>query len=269
MTAVADEVARLADRLWVAGRQRTTIEPIGDEIAASGDDLVATAYEIQQHNVDRRVRDEGARVCGRKIGLTSVAVQRQLGVDQPDFGALWADRCHGDGETIPWDVLSLARVEAEVALVLGDDLDLGTHAVTDVVSAVSYAVPALEIVGTRIADWKISLGDSIADNASGDRFVVGLRPVALADLDLAAIEMSMTVDGSIVSSGRGADCMGNPLFAARWLADTMSARGTPLRAGDVVLTGALGPMHTLTPGASVHADLGALGSVSCEIGAAS
>ncbi|MEO1064311.1 MAG: fumarylacetoacetate hydrolase family protein [Actinomycetota bacterium] len=261
-----NDVERLADRLWVAAQQRTTIEPMGDELARIGDDLVETAYAVQQHNVDRRIREEGARVCGRKIGLTSVAVQQQLGVDQPDFGALYADRCHGSGETIPFDVLQLGRVEAEVALVLGDDLDLGTHTVTDVISAVDYAVPALEIVGTRIADWRITLGDSIADNASGDRFVVGLQPVPLAGIDLAAIEMSMQVNGEVVSAGTGADCMGNPLFAARWLADTLSLRGTPLRAGDVVLTGALGPMHTLSAGDSVTADLGALGTVSIGIG---
>lgn len=267
--AVVNDIERLADRLWVAEQERTAIAPIGAELAAIGDDLIATAYAVQQHNVARRVAEHGARVCGRKIGLTSVAVQQQLGVDQPDFGALYADRCSGSGETIPFGALMQARAEAEVALVLADDLDLGTHTVSDVISAVAYAVPSLEIVGSRIADWKIGLGDTIADNASGDRFVLGVRPVSLADIDLAAIEMSMTIDGEVVSAGRGSNCMGNPLFAARWLADALSAAGTPLRAGDVVLTGALGPMYTLSPGDSVSADLGELGSVSVQIGSES
>ncbi len=261
-------VDRIADLLWDAERSRTPIPPVGDELraAASEHDLTTLAYAIQQKNVARRVAEHGARVCGRKIGLTSEAVQRQLGVDSPDFGALYSDRAYGSGETVPFGLLHQPRIEAEVALVLGADLDRRRHTVADVISATAYALPALEIVGSRIAGWKITFADTVADNASGDRFVLGTVPVPLASIDLARIEMSMTVDGDEASTGAGVACLGNPLFAARWLADTMVDVGTPLRAGDVVLTGALGPMVDLRPGMSVVADLGALGRVGVNIG---
>ncbi len=262
-------VAAVADALSTAAATGEPIAPVADRITqlADGDEHRAaeTAYAVQQINVDRRVAD-GARVCGRKIGLTSPVVQAQLGVDRPDYGALFADRAHGDGETVDPGLLIQPRIEAEVALVLGGDLDLGTHTVADVISATDYALPALEIVGSRIADWKIGFLDTVADNASGDRFVLGTVPVPLTGVDLAAVTMRLTVDGEERSTGTGAACLGNPLFAARWLADTMSALGTPLRAGDVVLTGALGPMVDVSAGTTVTARLDGLGSVTVAFG---
>ena len=231
------------------------------------DDLVA-AYAVQQINCDLEVA-AGRRIVGRKIGLTSPAVQAQLGVDQPDFGTLFADTAYADGTPIPIERLLQPRVEAEVALVLSRALDHGQHTMIDVINAVDCALPALEIVDSRIAGWDIRITDTIADNGSSALFVVGSRPVGLGELDLRALEMTMQVNGEVRSHGNGAACLGNPLNAAMWLADTLAALGTPLQAGDIVLTGALGPMVDVHAGDAVHADLGPLGTVSTRFSAVS
>lgn len=247
-----------ATRLHEAATTGRPCDPVRDVIAA---DDVRAAYAVQRRNVERLVTDRGYRVCGRKIGLTSPVVQRQLGVEQPDFGALFAELGHGDGEEVQTSDLLQPRVEAEVALVLEHDLDLGSHTVADVIRATAFALPALEIVDSRIRGWDITFVDTVADNASAGRFVLGTVPVLLAGLDLAQVTMEMAIDGETCSSGTGAACLGNPLFAARWLADVLSAMGTPLRAGDIVLTGALGPMKDVAAGQSVDAHITGLGRV--------
>jgi 2-keto-4-pentenoate hydratase len=166
----------------------------------------------------------------------------------------------GDNEEVPFAGLLQPRVEAEVGLVLGDDLDVGSHTVADVISATAYALAVLEIVDGRVAGWDISFADTVADNASGSRFVLGTVPVSL-DRDLAAVTMALSLNGEVRSTGSGAACLGNPLFAARWLADTMSRLGTPLRAGDVVLTGALGKMVDVVAGDVVDATIDGIGRV--------
>lgn len=251
-------IEEAAERLFDAAASGKPCEPVRDLIPA-GD--VQTAYAVQQRNIERLVSERGLRVCGRKIGLTSPAVQRQLGVDQPDFGALFAELGHGDGEEVPTDDLLQPRVEAEVALVLERDLDLGRHTVADVIRATAFALPALEIVDSRIRGWDITFVDTVADNASGGRFVLGTVPVPLSGLDLADVGMTMALDGETRSEGVGSACLGNPLFAARWLADVLSGMGTPLRAGDVVLTGALGPMADVAAGQQWEAQITGLGRV--------
>jgi 2-keto-4-pentenoate hydratase len=239
--------------------------PIGSPTGTAADTAVETAADRLWTAAANRARarcEHGWRQCGHKIGLTSPAVQRQLGVDRPDFGVLFAELAHGTGEEVPVDDLLQPKAEAEVALVLGRDLDLGTHTIADVIGAVDYVLPAIEIVDSRIAGWDITFVDTVADNASSGRFVLGTVPVPLAGLDLAAVEMQMTTNGETSSSGTGAACLGNPLLAARWLADTMSRAGTPLRAGGVVLTGALGPMASVGPGDRVVAHLSGVGTVS-------
>lgn len=231
--------------------------PIRDKFEA-GD--VDSAYEIQKINVDLGVR-AGRRIAGYKIGLTAPAVQRQLGVDQPDFGTLFADRIYASGVEIPTTSLISPRIEAEVALVLDKPLDLERHSVLDVIGATAYAVPALEIVDSRIAGWDIGIIDSIADNASAGAIVLGSRPLSLAEFDISALAMKLTKNGEVVSAGQAADCLGNPLNAVIWLANTLSALGRPLGAGHVVMTGALGPMVPVTAGDSYVGDFGVLGSV--------
>ncbi|MDM0033772.1 fumarylacetoacetate hydrolase family protein [Variovorax sp. J22P271] len=260
-------LAALADELWQAEQRGEPIAPLRERIAqlAAGTDLLQAAYSIQQLNIQRRI-DAGARRVGRKIGLTSVAVQRQLGVDAPDFGALLADMAVGDGEEIAPSRLMQPKAEAEIALVLERDLPHEKHTVADLIGATAYALPAIEVVGSRIANWDIRLVDTVADNASSGLFVLGTRPVRLSRLDLAGCGMSMERAGDPVSVGVGAACLGNPLNAAVWLADTLARLGTPLRAGDVLMTGALGPMVPVRPGDVFTARIEGLGAVSAVFG---
>lgn len=247
----------LARRLRTAESTRLPVAPVREEIAL---DDMALAYAIQQANVDAR-RAQGERIVGRKIGLTSLAVQQQLGVDQPDFGALFATMAYGDGEPMSLSRLIQPKVEAEIALVLERDLTHGKHTFADIISATAYALAAIEVVDSRIRNWDIRFVDTVADNASSALFVLGTRPVRLADLDLVAATMTLSRDGDVLSRGSGAACLGNPLNAAVWLADVMVKMGTPLRAGDVVLTGALGPMVAVTQRGTFTAQIDGLGSV--------
>ncbi len=204
-------------------------------------DLLENAYAIQSLNTEY-YRNQGKRIVGRKIGLTSLSVQKQLGVDQPDFGTLFDDMAVSDRELININRLIQPKIEAEIALVLKKDLLHRQHTIADIIDATAYALPALEIVDSRIENWKISLFDTIADNASSALFVLGTQPVELSKLDLPNLKMNLLENDQVVSQGVGADCLGNPLNAARWLADKLVALGSPLRAGDILMTGALGPM---------------------------
>ncbi|CAK7051271.1 MAG: 2-oxopent-4-enoate hydratase [Kerstersia gyiorum] len=264
-----DSLQALADRLWAAQQSGQPTTPVRDEIArlAGHDgDALALAYAVQALLTERQ-QQRGARRIGRKIGLTSRAVQQQLGVAAPDFGALFADMAFGDGEEIPWARTMQPKAEAEIALVLERDLPHERHTFADVISATAYALPAIEVVGSRIANWDIRLVDTVADNASSGLFVLGSRPVRLAALDLVRCGMVMECRGDQVSVGAGAACLGNPLNAAVWLADTMVRLGSPLRAGDVVLTGALGPMASVRPGDVISAAIEGLGSVAAVFAA--
>ncbi|ALK30088.1 MULTISPECIES: 2-keto-4-pentenoate hydratase [Burkholderia] len=241
------------------------IAPLREVLAV---DDVDGAYAIQSINTGYWLA-QGRRLVGRKIGLTSPAVRRQLGVDQPDFGALFADMQIDDGGCVSQASLLQGKVEAEVALVMNRDLDNPDAGFLDVLAATAYALPALEIVDSRIADWKISFADTVADNASSAYFVLGRVPHSLAGLDLRNCGMVLELNGEVASVGAGAACLGHPLQAAAWLAATLSRRGDPLREGDIVLTGALGPMATLLPGSRVHAVIGGLGSVGFTVSGAS
>jgi 2-keto-4-pentenoate hydratase len=203
-------------------------------------------------------------VVGRKIGLTSQAVQVQLGVDRPDFGVLFDDMACPQDRPIGSTRLLQPRIEAEIAFVLGIDLDREDDA-RAARPAVAEVAPALEIVDSRIAGWDITIVDTVADNASGGLFVLGEDRVPLDDLDLRAVEMSM-VDrtGAVVSSGSGAACLGDPLAALVWLARTAAEFADPLHAGEVVLSGALGPMVPVSPGDEFIASLSELGTVRAQ-----
>ncbi|MDX3904344.1 MAG: fumarylacetoacetate hydrolase family protein [Pigmentiphaga sp.] len=259
----AEAIAGLAQRLRGAHESRTAIDPIRDQLPA-GD--VDAAYAVQQANTDHWTQ-QGRRLVGRKIGLTSKAVQAQLGVDQPDYGMLFADMSVCDGEEVPLSTLIQPKVEAEIALVMERDLTQPLATMAELISSVAYALPAIEIVDSRIANWKISIVDTIADNASSGLFVLGNRPVKLGDFDARLCGMVMERNGDQVSIGAGAACLGNPLNAALWLARKMAERGNPLRAGDVVLTGALGPMVAVQGEEILEARIAGLGSVRAAFGA--
>lgn len=256
---VETSVESVALALREAELSQTAIAPIRPQLGGESAD-VDIAYAAQEVNTQRALA-EGRRLVGRKIGLTSVAVQKQLGVDSPDFGMLFADMAFGDGEAIPAGRLIQPKVEAEIALVINKDLTKEKHTYADIISATEYALPAIEVVDSRIENWKISLIDTVADNASSAGFVLGSQPVKLENLDLVNCKMIMTRGDEVVSQGVGKACLSNPLNAAVWLADEMVRRGRPLLAGDIVLTGALGPMVVAHPGDEFKVEIEGFGSV--------
>jgi len=259
---MSDAIPAAAARLREAQASHAPCRPVRELIGA--DDLAA-AYAVQETGTRERLA-AGGRLAGRKIGLTSAAVQKQLGVSQPDYGMLFADMEVPDGGCAPAARRRQPRAEAEIAFVLGRDLDTAHTTPADLLRAVEYAVCAIEIVDSRIADWDIRIADTVADNASAGLYVLGSRPRRLHDIDLVLCGMVARRNGEIVSTGAGAACMGNPLVAAAWLADTMSAAGRPLKAGDVILSGALGPMVPMSGGDVFEAQIQGLGSVRVAFG---
>lgn len=225
------------------------------------------AYAVQTINT-RFWEAQGRKIVGRKAGLTAKAVQVQLGVNQPDFGALFDDMAIADGGKLEHTRALQPKAEAEVALVLASDLTNPETTPEMVAMAVKTVHAAIEIVDSRIADWKITFADTVADNGSSAFYVIAKEGKPLDGLDLYTCGMVMEIDGNPVSLGAGAACLGHPLNAAAWLASTLAERGEPLRAGDVILTGALGPMVALERGNHVRAIVGGIGEVSFTYGKA-
>lgn len=262
MTQTMDLVGSAVRRLEEAAGTGLACPPVRDLLGSTD---IALAYAVQRELVARRIR-AGARVVGRKIGLTSPAVQRQMGVDRPDFGVLLDDMRCAEDALIPLDRLLQPRAEAEIAFVLNEDLDDGDLGPDQVRRAVAYAVAAIEVVDSRIAGWDIAITDTVADNASSGLFVLGARQVPLDEFEPADTTMSLTLDGQVVSEGTGRACLGDPLAALGWLARTAREFGDPLRAGQLVLSGALGPMVAVTPGARFRAEISSLGPVAASFG---
>ncbi len=257
MTA-AEKITEAADRIWRAWETGDPVDPVRD-LLDEGD--VAGAYKVQEINTKRWLGGEERILSGRKIGLTSKAVQKQLGVDQPDYGMLFADMEVMDGEDVAWSRLHQPKVEAEIAYVIAAPLT-GQHiTMVDLMASIGYVVPAIEIVGSRIKNWNIRITDTIADNASSGLYTLGQTPKRLGDFDQRMCGMVMTRNNEPVSVGAGAACMGSPLNAALWLARTMARVGQPLGPGDLVLSGALGPMVAVNPGDVFEARINGLGSV--------
>jgi len=225
------------------------------------------AYAVQTINT-RFWEAQGRRMVGRKAGLTAKAVQAQLGVDQPDFGVLFDDMAIADGGTLDPARTLQPKAEAEIAFVLGKDLTDPDTTPEMVASAVATVHAAIEIVDSRIADWKITFADTVADNGSSAFFVLAKEGKSLSGLDVYSAGMVMEINGSIASTGVAAAALGNPLSAAAWLARTLAARGEPLKAGDILLAGALGPMVTLNTGDHVRAIVGGIGIASFTYGSA-
>lgn len=256
----ARAIADSAQRLSLAAATGTPCAPVRDLL---GTDDVGLAYQVQQQLTAERLA-RGARIMGRKIGLTSAVVQRQLGVDEPDFGVLFDDMGRTDGEPIPTDALIQPKAEAEIAFGLCADLDSDAIDIEQVRDAIAWGSAAIEIVDSRIRDWDISITDTIADNASSGMFVLARQRWELKDFQPSRLTMTMVRDASIISQGDGRDCLGDPLGAVAWLANTARKLGAPLRAGEVVLSGALGPMVGVHPGDTVTAHLSILGTVAAN-----
>lgn len=250
----------MANALWSA-YDKGAIEPLRN---SASDLSVHAAYAVQDINTERKLA-AGSRLVGRKIGLTSKAVQTQLGVDQPDYGMLFSDSVYCSGDNLSLSNFLQPKVEAEIAFVLKHDLHSKDLTIIDVVNSIDYVVAALEIVDSRIANWDISLFDTIADNASYGAFVMGTQARRLADVDLENCTMQLFDNGRPVSEGMGKACLGNPLNATLWLAKMMVQAGRPLSAGDAVLSGALGPMQAVSGAGEFRAEISGLGTVSISL----
>ncbi len=261
MTPSSPNIQQAAEALAHARATRRSIPRISETFGITGLDA---AYAVAECNTRARL-ESGRRVAGLKVGLTSKAVQQQLGVDQPDFGILFDDMEYLNAAEVPMARLLQPKVEAEVAFVVLRDVQGSSPTYSEFLACLSHALPAIEIVDSAIADWKITLVDTVADNASSGLYVLGDQPMNIGALSLGAVGMQMTQNGQVVSIGTGAACLGHPLRAAYWLARTMAARGQGLRGGQVILSGALGPMVPVAAGDLVHASIGALGGVSCRM----
>ena len=252
----------MAEALASAERDRTPIPPLTD---AHPDLTVEDAYAIQSLNIERRVA-EGRLVRGRKVGLTSAPMQRLLGVDEPDFGVLLDDMFVEDGDEIPMEQLLQPRAEAEVAFVMGKDLSGPGVTTSNALAAIEGALPALEIVDSRVADWKIKLADTIADNASSGRVVIGGRLTPVTELDLRLVGVVVSRNGRLIDTGAGAAALGNPARCVAWLANKLATFGAGLQAGDVVIPGAVHRMVPVEPGDVFRAEFAHLGAVTVRFG---
>ncbi|MGQ5289267.1 2-keto-4-pentenoate hydratase [Pectobacterium actinidiae] len=222
---------------------------------------IEDAYKIQALNIARQMLS-GAKRVGAKIGLTSEVVQKQMGVNQPDFGVLLNTMEYAENVPVPVTALIQPKVEAEIAFVLSRSLSGTETELSEIADAIEFALPAVEIVDSRICNWDISITDTIADNASAAAFITGRSQVALSEIDLVNCVMTMKRNGEIVSEGKGENCLSNPLVAVQWLSKIMAEQGNPLQQGDVILSGALGPMAEVSPGDVIDIIISGLGSVS-------
>ena len=250
-------LARLADELADADRTCRPIAPLTDRHPDLG---VADAYAIQTANIDRRVA-AGARIRGRKVGLTSRAMQELLGVSEPDFGVLLDDMFVEDGDAVRLDTMVQPRVEAEMAFVMERDLAGPGVGTADALAAIGGVLPSIEIVDSRVRDWRIKLVDTVADNASSGRLVLGGRIRRVVDLDLRLTGMALSRGGTVIDTGAGAAALGNPVRCVAWLANKLGSFGLGLHAGDVVLPGAVHRMVGVAPGDVFRAEFAHLGAV--------
>lgn len=254
--------AAIAAQLRDCYTNGTPIDPIRNAHPGAS---IENAYAIQSANT-KFWEEQGRTVVGAKIGLTAKAVQKQLGVNQPDFGHLFADMSVADGDTVERSRLIQPKVEAEIAFVMARAPDIRRLTAAELISSVAFALPAIEIVDSRIANWNIGIVDTVADNASSGLFVLGTTPALIDEVDLRLCGMVLNKNGVPSSFGAGSACLGNPLHALSWLATRMAELGRPLEEGDVILSGALGPMVPVAPGDSVDAQINGLGSVRVSFG---
>ncbi len=252
------QITQLGDELYQALSERKTIEPL----TSRGFDItIEDAYHIQQRMIARRV-EKGERVIGKKIGVTSKAVMNMLGVHQPDFGYLLDGMVYNEGESIEMDDLIQPKAEGEIAFLLKKDLMGPGVTAADVIAATEGVMACFEIVDSRIQDWKIKIQDTVADNASCGVFVLGDQLVDIADLDLSLCGMVLEKNGEIVVTGAGAATMGHPVNAMVWLAITLGKLGIALKAGDIVLSGAMGAMVPVQKGDNLRMSIGGIGGCS-------
>lgn len=240
----SDQCRAVADSIIQGRKAATAIGPISADFPQL---TIDDAYQIQSI-VNQHRLDEGGRVVGYKIGLTSEAVQQQLGVDQPDYGVLFSDMEVLSGQPVDCSGLIAPKAEGEIGFCFKEDLDKENLTFMELLSAIDYFFPVIEIVDSVVADWKIGIVDTIADNASSALYMPGKRIFSPQGVDFEALQVAIHSNNECVASGRGSACLGSPLLSAYWLAKKLIELGTPIRKGQIVLSGALAPMVSLIPG---------------------
>ncbi|PKO89549.1 MAG: 2-oxopent-4-enoate hydratase [Betaproteobacteria bacterium HGW-Betaproteobacteria-10] len=252
------QITELGNELYEALSTGKTVSPL----TSRGFDItIEDAYHIQQQMLSRRIAN-GEKVIGKKIGVTSQAVMNMLGVHQPDFGYLLDGMVYNEGESIAMESLIQPKAEGEIAFLLKKDLQGPGVTAADVLAATEGVMACFEIVDSRITDWKIKIQDTVSDNASCGVFVLGDQLVDISNVDLALCGMVLEKNGEIVVTGAGAATMGHPVNAMVWLANTLGELGIAMKAGDIVLSGAMGAMVPVKAGDSLRMAIGGIGGCS-------
>jgi 2-oxopent-4-enoate/cis-2-oxohex-4-enoate hydratase len=257
------KIREYGSELHLALRNRKAVEPLTDR---EPEITIEDAYRIQLEIIEKR-KSEGERVVGKKIGVTSKAVQTMLNVDQPDFGHLMSGMAFGDGDELPTHELLQPRAEGEIAFILCRTLVGPGVTNADVLRATECVMPCFEIVDSRIEDWRIRIQDTVADNASSGLFVLGSQAVSPRSTDLRLCGLVLEKNGVLEATGAGAAALGSPVNSVAWLANTLGAFGIALEAGEVILSGSLVPLIPASPGDHMRVSIGGIGSVSVRFSA--
>jgi 2-keto-4-pentenoate hydratase len=248
---------RLAEELLEATDLRRPVAPLRNRLVSMD---LQDAYGIQAHQLDAHLAD-GRVLAGRKVGLTSLAMQRQLGVDQPDFGFFFHDMVHHEGAQIPADTFIAPKVEPEFGFVLKESLHGPGVTREQAAAAINAVYPAIEIIDSRIADWDIKLVDTVADNASCGAIAVGTVPLEVSVEELADVECTLRINGEPRGTGTGAAVMGDPIAPLVWLSNVLGEHGVALEAGQLILPGSFTAAQPVIAGESATADFGFRGSL--------
>ncbi len=258
----ADKISQYGDELYRALRKRETVQPLTER---ESDITIEDAYKISLRLLERRENEDGERVVGKKIGVTSDAVQQMLGVFQPDFGFLTDAMAIPDGAAIAIDgELIQPKAEGEIAFLLNKDLRGPGVTEQDVLDATEAIMPCFEIVDSRVTDWKIKIEDTVADNASCGVYVLGDAKADPRDFDLPNLNLKLYKNGELEAEGLGSAVQGNPLTAVAWLANTLGEFGIPFNAGEVILSGSLTPFIAIAAGDELRIEIDGVGTVSCS-----
>jgi 2-keto-4-pentenoate hydratase len=258
---VTDAPAK-ARALYDARRTRVPIPPFTDDDPTLG---MADGYAIQRELIELLLAD-GDRIVGHKVGLTSKPMQKMVGVDSPDYGPVLASTVYRDGDTIPAGRFIAPKIEAEIVFVIGERLEGPGVTVTQAHAAIAGAVAAMEIVDSRIADWRIKLADTVADLASNGAMATSSRIVPITDIDTRLIGMTLTRNGELIDTGAGAAALGDPVAVVAWLANVLGGDGVALEPGHLIMTGALHAAVPMTPGDVFRAEFDRLGPITVRVG---
>jgi 2-keto-4-pentenoate hydratase len=258
---VTDAPAK-ARALYDARQTRVPIPPFTDDDPTLG---MADGYAIQRELIQLLLAD-GDRIVGHKVGLTSKPMQKMVGVDSPDYGPVLASTIYRDGDTIPASRFIAPKIEAEIVFVIGERLEGPGVTVTQAHAAIAGAVAAMEIVDSRIADWRIKLADTVADLASNGAMATSSRIVPITDIDTRLVGMTLTRNGELIDTGAGAAALGDPVAVVAWLANVLGGDGVALEPGHLIMTGALHAAVPMTPGDVFRAEFDRLGPITVRVG---